>query len=82
MEADMLSRMERARARARETLQNLTPAPFDSLLKAEEEATAILEEARRAGVSGPDEVAASLMGEVSQGYYRYLVERRARRPKG
>jgi hypothetical protein len=80
----MLSRMERACARAREQLQILTPEPPDSgsLRKTEEEATAILEEARLTGNSSSDQVAASVMGEVSQGYYRYLVGRRARRPGG
>jgi hypothetical protein len=79
----MLSRRERARVSARETLQTLTPAPPDnsSLLKAEEEATAVIEEARRSGISSSD-LAASLLCEVSQGYDRYLVQRRARKPKG
>ena len=73
----MLSRKERARVRARAWLQAETPPPRDdgNLQKAQEEAAAIVREAEGDGSSHADAHVASAIGDLSQSYYEYLLQR-------
>ena len=76
----MLPRKENARARARAWLETEAPAPpdDDTLQKVQEEAAAIVREAKDDGSLHAD---AHAIGDLSQSYYGYLLERRYRRPK-
>jgi len=79
----MPSRRESERARARARLQAETPAPVDdgSLLSVQEEAEAIIHEAKGRSPSTAKELAASAINDVSRSYYQYLMERRCRHSK-
>jgi|tagenome__1003787_1003787.scaffolds.fasta_scaffold17221603_1 hypothetical protein len=78
----MPMRQERVRARARAQLQTETPAPLDdgTLLKIQEEAAAIIREAKGRSPSS-SELVASAIDDVSRSYYKYLLDRRCRGPK-
>ena len=76
----MLPRKENARARARAWLETEAPVPPDdgTLQKVQEEAAAIVREAKDDGSLHAD---AHAIGDLSQSYYTYLLGRRYRRPK-
>jgi hypothetical protein len=76
----MLPRKENARARARAWLETEAPAPpdDDTLQKVQEEAAAIVREAKDDGSLHAD---AHAIGDLSQSYYTYLLGPRYRRPK-
>jgi hypothetical protein len=76
----MLPRKENARARARAWLETEAPAPpdDDTLQKVQEEAAAIVREAKDDGSLHAN---AHVIGDLSQSYYTYLLGPRYRRPK-
>ena len=76
----MLPRKENARARARAWLETEAPVPpdDDTLQKVQEEAAAIVREAKDDGSLHAD---AHAIGDLSQSYYTYLLGPRYRRPK-
>ena len=75
-------RQERLRARARAQLQSETPAPLDDamLLKIQEEAAAIIREAKGRSPSNSGPRGANAIDDVGRSYYDYLLRRRCRRP--
>ena len=78
----MPMRQERVRARARAQLQTATPAPLDdaTLLKIQEEAAAIIREAKGRSPSSSGPPGANAIDDVGWSYYDYLLRRRCRRP--
>ena len=74
----MPSLKERDRARARATLETVTPRPLDqhTLLRMEEEAAAVIRKAR--GSPSSSGLIASAFDDVSRSYYSYLMGRRSR----
>ena len=72
----MSSRNERARAQAQVRLQQETPFTDDaSLLPLQEEAAAIVREAKRRDPSGTDELVSTVLDEVARSYFRHARER-------
>ena len=76
----MLSRKENGRVRARAWLETEAPAPRDeeALQKAQDEAMAIVREAKDNDASPADP---RVIGDLSQSYYAYLLGPRYRGPK-
>jgi hypothetical protein len=76
----MPSLKERDRALARASLQRETPRPVDqdTLIRMEEQAAAVIRQARGSTPSGP---IASAVEDVSRSYYSYLMKSRCRGPK-
>ncbi|HKG73534.1 MAG TPA: hypothetical protein VKA79_04785 [Aestuariivirgaceae bacterium] len=76
----MLSRKENGRARARAWLETEAPVPHDedTLQKAQDEAMAIVREAKDNDASPADP---RVIGDPSQSYYAYLLGPRYRGPK-
>jgi hypothetical protein len=73
----MSSREERARARARTCLQQKTPIADDaSLLAWQEEAAAIVRDAKYGRYSGSDELALGVLEEVARSYFRHVRRQR------
>ena len=78
----MPSLKERDRARARASLQRETPRPVDqdTLIRMEEQAAAVIRQARGSTPSNPGPIA-SAVEDVSRSYYSYLMKNRCRGPK-
>lgn len=76
----MTSYVERTRARAR-LAQTPAPVDNDSLRKIEEEAVAIIREAKQRRSHGSEELLARAVDDVSRSYCQYLMRRhRGRAP--
>ena len=72
----MSSRNEHARAQAQVRLQQETPITDDaSLLPLQEEAAAIVREAKRRDPSGTD-VVSTVLDEVARSYFRHALRHR------
>ena len=70
----MSSRNEHARAQAQVRLQQETPITDDaSLLPLQEEAAAIVREAKRRDPSGTDELVSTVLDEVARSYFRHAL---------
>jgi hypothetical protein len=77
LEVVMSSREERARARAGACLQQKTPIADDaSLLAWQEEAAAIVRDAKHRRRSGFDELALDVLEEVARRYFRHVRRQR------
>ena len=73
----MSSRNEHVRAQVR--LQQETPITDDaSLLPLQEEAAAIVREAKRRDPSETDELVSTVLDEVARGYFRHALRHRQR----
>jgi hypothetical protein len=73
----MFSRSERGRARARARLMHETPIADDaSLLKWQDEAAAIVREAKQNRGSGTDELPSIVIDEVARSYFRHVRRQR------
>ena len=73
----MSSRSERGRARARARLEQETPIADDaSLLAWQEEAAAIVRDAKHGRRPGSDELALSVLNEVARSYFRHARRQR------
>jgi hypothetical protein len=71
----MSSRNERARARAR--LRQETPIADDArLLPWQEEAAALVRDAKRRDPSGTDELVSTVLDEVARNYFRHALRHR------
>jgi hypothetical protein len=78
LEVVMSSRNEHARARAQVRLQQETPITDDaSLLPLQEEAAAIVREAKRRDPSGTDELVSTVLDEVARSYFRHALRHRS-----
>ena len=77
----MSSRNEHARAQAQVRLQQETPPITDdaSLLPLQEEAAAIVREAKRRDPSGTDELVSRVLDEVARSYFRHALRHRLAR---
>ena len=75
----MSSRNEHARAQAQVRLQQETPPITDdaSLLPLQEEAAAIVREAKRRDPSGTDELVSTVLDEVARSYFRHALLHRS-----
>ena len=77
LEVVMSSRNEYARAQAQVRLQLETPITDDaSLLPLQEEAAAIVREAKRRDPSGTDELVSTVLDEVARSYFRHALRHR------
>ena len=77
LEVVMSSRNEHARAQAQVRLQQETPITDDaSLLPLQEEAAAIVREAKRRDPSGTDELVSTVLDEVARSYFRHALRHR------
>jgi hypothetical protein len=77
LEVVMSSRKEHARAQAQVRLQQETPITDDaSLLPLQEEAAAIVREAKRRDPSGIDELVSTVLDEVARSYFRHALRHR------
>ena len=78
LEVVMSSRNEHARAQAQVRLQQETPITDDaSLLPLQEEAAAIVREAKRRDPSGTDELVSTVLDEVARSYFRHALLHRS-----
>ena len=70
----MSSRNKHARVQARVRLQQEAPITDDaSLLLMQEEAAAIVREAKRRDPSGTDELVSTVLDEVARSYFRHAL---------
>jgi hypothetical protein len=77
LEVVMSSRNEHARAQAQVRLQQETPITDDaSLLPLQEEAAAIVREAKSRDPSGADELVSTVLDEVARSYFRHALRHR------
>jgi hypothetical protein len=77
LEVVMSSRNEHTRAQAQVRLQQETPiTDDDSLLPLQEEAAAIVREAKRRDPSGTDELVSTVLDEVARSYFRHALRHR------
>ena len=73
----MTSRSERGRARARARLQHETPIADDaSLLKWQDEAAAIVRDAKQRRRSESDELPSTVLDDVARSYFRHARRQR------
>jgi hypothetical protein len=73
----MSSRSERGRARARARLQHETPIADDaSLLAWQDEAAAIVRDAKHGRRLGSDELSLAVLDEVARSYFRHVRRQR------
>jgi hypothetical protein len=78
LEVVMSSRNEHTRAQAQVRLQQETPITDDaSLLPLQEEAAAIVREAKRQDPSGTDELVSTVLDEVARSYFRHALLHRS-----
>jgi hypothetical protein len=77
LEVVMSSRIEYARARARARLHQETPIADDvSLLAWQEEATAIVRDAKQRRGSESDELPSTVLDEIARSYFRHARRQR------